>query len=260
MISQNPQQSSQTLTLDIAWPVLAALITIAFTAGTVRGFAGFGDALIFLPLAGFLVQPITALFLFMAIAAPGSILLVRDAIKTAPLRIYGTISTLMIVFLPIGFWLLTKMDADIFRALTASLALILVFLMVVGWKPKVPINTLSLAILGILCGVIGGASGVPGALIVFYFINAGLRARDVRASTTILLFVFDIVILLMIIFTGKFEWSSLAMIAFLLPAYIIGGWAGKKMFNPNKEKLFKNVALIAIFASGLIGMPYHVFV
>lgn len=258
-ISRNPQPSLLTLTLDIAWPILAVLIFIAFLAGTVRGFAGFGDALIFLPLAGFLVQPITALFLFMAIAVWGPIPLVRDAVKTAPFRIYGTISALMIIFLPIGFWLLTIMDADYFRALTATLALVLVFLMVVGWKPVVPINTISLGILGILCGIIGGASGVPGALIVFFFINAGLRAKDVRASTTILLFVFDIVILSMIVFTGRFEWSSLVIIAFLLPAYGIGGWFGKKLFDPNKEKLFKNVALVAILASGLIGMPYHLF-
>ncbi len=127
------------------------------------------------------------------------------------------------------------------------------------WKPNIPINSYSLAILGVLCGVVGGASGVPGAFIVFYFINAGLLAKDVRASTTVILFIFDLIMLLMIILTGKFEWTNLALVALLLPAYILGGWFGKKMFVPNKEKLFRNVALAAIFSSGAIGMPYHLF-
>ncbi len=135
VISQNQQPSLQILTLDIAWPILAALIFIAFFAGTVRGFAGFGDALIFLPLAGFLVPPITAFFLFMVIAAAGPFVLVYDALKTAPTRIYGIISAFMVVFLPLGFWLLTIMDADIFRALTSLLALALVFLMAVLSSP-----------------------------------------------------------------------------------------------------------------------------
>ena len=258
-ISRNLQLSLLILTLDLAWPILLALIVLAFGAGTVRGFAGFGDALIFLPLAGMLVAPITSLFLFMLIASPGPIPLVKEAVKTAPFRIYGTISALMLLFLPLGFWLLSMMEADYFRALTASLALTLAILMFVGWKPNVPITMISLVILGILCGIIGGASGAPGALIVFFFINAGLLAKDVRASTTIILFVFDAAILLMIVITGKFEWSSLLIATFLLPAYIIGGWIGKKFFDPSKEKLFRNVALCAILVSGLVGMPYGLF-
>src|SRR3546814_6767433 len=59
--------------LDIAWPAALAedrflwLAVAALAAGLVRGFSGFGAAMVFIPLAGIVVSPQTAVpLLFVA--------------------------------------------------------------------------------------------------------------------------------------------------------------------------------------------------
>ena len=116
----------------------------ALTAGIVRGFSGFGTAMIFLPVAGKYFEPVTAIIILTIMDLCGPALIVpralRDAYKPDLFRLIGG----MILTLPVALYFLLNMETELFRYIVSILALILVFVLATGWRFEGQLNSLSL--------------------------------------------------------------------------------------------------------------------
>ena len=134
----------------------------ALTAGIVRGFSGFGTAMIFLPVAGKYFEPVTAIIILTIMDLCGPALIVpralRDAYKPDLFRLIGG----MILTLPIALYFLLNMETELFRYIVSILALVLVFVLATGWRFEGQLHSGALIGLGGIAGVSGGIAGVPG--------------------------------------------------------------------------------------------------
>ena len=54
--------------------------------------------------------------------------------------------------------------------------------------------------------------------------------------------------------SGIAGWDSLARGVVLLPLMLAGSWVGAKLFQPENERLYRNVALVILFAAGAFGL------
>lgn len=232
------------------------LALAVFGAGAIRGFAGFGDALFFLPIAGILLPPIDAIMVFMLVAVFGPLPLVPQALKTARRDLLIPLTLAMALCTPIGFYILTQLSPDSFRFGLSIMAIGVVLLMVIGLHPKFTITPQSAAILGISCGVIGGFTGVPGSILIFVLLNSQLKSGQTRALSLISLLAFDFVMLASGLWNGNVTIKLAALALFLLPLYVLGSWFGRHIFNPDHEKRFRAVAFSLILTSGILGLPF----
>src|SRR5215510_13937914 len=87
-----------------------AICVIAFISGTARGFSGFGSALIFMPLASSLAAPRLIAALLLIIDFIGSLPLLPNAWRHADRKATAVIVAGALVGVPIGTWLLTRLD------------------------------------------------------------------------------------------------------------------------------------------------------
>ncbi len=237
----------------------ASFLILAFAifgAGAIRGFAGFGDALFFLPLGSLVLEPVQTIMVFMMVAMLGPIPLLPKAWSDAPRKEAIGLMGMIALFLPPGFWLLTKLDPVIFKTTLSIIAICVVILMALGIHPKFRITPKSAAILGAVSGFIGGFTGVPGTLLMFVLLNSQLRSKDVRALSLLTLFSFDMTLFLLGAGSGFVNMELIKIAAILLPLYVAGSFLGQKVFNPEKEDFFRTIALIAIFLSGVFGLPF----
>lgn len=241
------------------WAVVALCLVI-FIAAMVRGFAGFGDALVYLPIAGIFLPPIPAILSFMLVAAIGPIPLLPQALRTVDRRIALPLNLALIVTVPIGVALLRLMDPEGFRIVLAMMAITLAGLMAAGWRPRITATPASAVVVGVLSGVVGGWSGVPGAILIFYFLNSPLPTAQIRAQGLLVLFVFDLSLVLLFFVGGDLTLANLILPLVLLPFYVVGGFAGRALFDPERREFFRSVAIGVIFLSGLVGLPWAVFV
>lgn len=227
----------------------------ALTAGIVRGFSGFGTAMIFLPVAGKYFEPVTAIIILTIMDLCGPVLIVpralRDAYKPDLLRLTGG----MIITLPIALYFLLNMETELFRYIVSILALILVFLLATGWRFQRQLDSGALIGLGGIAGVCGGIAGVPGPPVILFYMASTQPIKVIRANNLLFLFGFDIFALFFLSIAGALNVSAVVLGLILAIPMGLGNVIGAALFNPVKEKLYRKIAFCIITLSALIGLP-----
>ena len=227
----------------------------ALTAGIVRGFSGFGTAMIFLPVAGKYFEPVTAIIILTIMDLCGPVLIVpralRDAYKPDLLRLIGG----MIITLPIALYFLLNMETELFRYIVSILALILVFVLATGWRFQRQLDSGALIGLGGIAGVCGGIAGVPGPPVILFYMASTQPIKVIRANNLLFLFGFDIFALLFLSIAGALNVSAVVLGLILAIPMGLGNVIGAALFNPEKEKFYRKIAFCIITMSALTGLP-----
>ena len=160
-----------------------AAVAIAAIAGLVRGFSGFGSALIYIPLISALYGP--------RVAAPT--LLLIDTICSLPFTIHAAplcnrrevawVSLAGFIFLPLGVMALVYVDAILLRWLIVALVLVALAALVSGWryhgKPTVPASLAT----GAFAGFGGGAVQIAAPPLLIFWLSGANKAATVRANS-----------------------------------------------------------------------------
>jgi len=227
----------------------------ALTAGIVRGFSGFGTAMIFLPVAGKYFEPVTAIIVLtiMDLCGPAFIVpkALQDAYKPDLARLIGG----MIITLPIALYFLLNMETELFRYIVSVLALILVFVLAAGWRFKRQLNSGALIGLGGIAGVSGGIAGVPGPPVILFYMASKHPIKVIRANNLLFLFGFDIFALLFLSIASVLNIYAVVLGLILAIPMGLGNVIGALLFNPDKEKVYRKIAFCIITISALTGLP-----
>ena len=141
----------------LAW----LIITVVF-AGLVRGFAGFGTALVFMPIAASVTSPVWAIIIMMSFDIFGPIALLPRAWRDGEPTEVSLLVVGAILGLPIGVYFLTQVDPVLFRWLVSILSMTMLILLASGWRYQNPLNKIMLMAIGSLGGFMSGISGISG--------------------------------------------------------------------------------------------------
>ena len=227
----------------------------ALTAGIVRGFSGFGTAMIFLPVAGKYFEPVTAIIVLTIMDLCGPVLIVpkalRDAYKPDLARLIGG----MVITLPIALYFLMNMETEIFRYIVSILALVLILVLSTGWRFHRQLNSGALIGLGGLAGVSGGIAGVPGPPVILFYMASIHPVKVIRANNLLFLFGFDIFALFFLSIASALNIYAVILGLILAIPMGFGNIIGAVLFNPDKEKLYRKIAFLIITLSALTGLP-----
>lgn len=235
---------------------IATLLGATLLGGLVRGFTGFGFAMVFMPLASLVLGPVAALGLIWVIDVPFALPLAARSAKRAewsevvPLLFAATLT------LPVGLWLLIWLDPKTMRWIVALLVLAAVTLMASGWRyhgrPGIP---LSLGV-GSLSGLFNGLSSIGGMPLAVFWLGAQRNDRHkARANLQTYFGLSTIVSGIMLWLKSIITFASLAMALPLFAIYGAGLWIGTHAFRIASEQTFRRIAYLVIFASALISLP-----
>ena len=237
--------------MEIVVPILIA----GFLAGMVRGFAGFGAALLFVPIASVFIDPPKAVVLIAAVDGVLALALLPDAFRTGvrslvlPLLIGATLT------LPMGAYLLSELDAYLVRWAVCSLVLISVLCIASGWRYRGP-PTQRLAVgAGLASGFMGGLAALIGPSVMVFLMHSDMPAKQLRGTVVLFLAVLLVVGAVVFVALGLVP-STLGPLALTMaPAYGVGLLIGMKFFQSASEQMFKNVAYLIIVIGAVAGLP-----
>lgn len=236
---------------------LPILLTAVTVAGLVRGFSGFGTALIYVPLASLAMPPVWVLTAMMIFDIFGVFPLVPRAVRDGRVREVFVLAAGALVGLPAGIFLLTRIGADEFRLLISVAALILVLLLASGWRVKKALSQRAKAGVGVIAGTFGGATGAPGPPIILLYLSGPDRPAIVRANNMLFLVLFDVAFLALLAAIGYLEPEPVMIGVILTLPYAFAGWLGQMIFDPQRERIYRNIAYAIIALSALIGLPVY---
>lgn len=227
----------------------------AFLAGLVRGFAGFGTAMVFLPVAAQVLPPFAAIvaMIFMDLLAPLPSL--RPAWRVVHRRDLARLAGGCALALPLGLWLLSQVSAEVFRYAVSLLSLGMLAVLASGlrWRGAVP----GRAVWGIgaMGGFLGGVAGIPGPPVILFYMARPNPPAVIRATNLLYLFAYNLLIIAWMGVLG-FLLPKVALLGLALGAPgMAGNWIGARLFDPEREALYRGAAFALIGLAALSGLP-----
>lgn len=238
----------------LALPGLGWLVMIAFTAGLVRGFVGFGTALIFLPVAAQIIDPVWAVTVLIVMDLAGPAPAIPRALKDGHPKDLMRLVAGTALALPLGLIALFKVDPAVFKLVVSVVSLAMLTALMTGFRYRGFVTPRIVWATGGAAGLLGGAAGIPGPPVILLYMASSHPARVIRANSTAYLFFFDVMMLVGFLFAGRLAGMPLILGLLLMLPNLVGNLSGGAMFHPRYESLYRNVAYVIIAASSLSGL------
>jgi hypothetical protein len=232
-----------------------AAVAIAVIAGLVRGFSGFGSALIYMPLISVLYGP--------KVAAPT--LLLIDTICSLPFTVHAApqcnprevawVSLAGFVFLPIGVMALVYIDAILLRWFIVALVLLALVALISGWRyhgrPTVPASLAT----GAIAGFGGGAVQIAAPPLLIIWLSGANNAATVRANIMVYFVPQALLAMVMYYWSALFTGETIVLSILLGLPFAVAMTTGVYSFHGSSEMLYRRVAYVIIALAGIVSMP-----
>ncbi|PTM41380.1 sulfite exporter TauE/SafE family protein [Bosea sp. 124] len=235
---------------------LAVLLAATMLGGLVRGFTGFGFAMVFMPLASMVIGPVAALGLIWCIDLPFALPIAARNARQAEWREVLPLLLTATLALPAGLWLLLWLDRETMRWILAGLVLTAVALMASGWRyhgrPGIP---LSLGV-GVLSGLFNGMASIGGMPLAVFWLGAQRNDRHKTRANLQTFFGISTLISGAILWQkGILTMAAMMMAVPLFAGYGVALWAGTHGFQLASESTFRRIAYAVIFLSAMVSLP-----
>lgn len=228
---------------------------IAVIAGLVRGFSGFGSALIHIPLIAALYNPriaaVTILLIDFAGAAPLS---VREFPKcnwrdVLPVAIVAGLS------IPVGALALTWIDPVILRWFIAFLIYLLLVPLAFGWRYDGKPNLGASIAAGMISGLGAGAVQIGAPAVVLYWLGTVAHVATLRANLMVYLLFLDIFGIVVYGAKGFLTADGVALSILLGAPFFAAMAAGAYFFHGASDVFYRRVAYGIIALAAFLSLP-----
>jgi uncharacterized membrane protein YfcA len=239
---------------EIATPTFAIAAIAIAAAGIVKGFAGFGVAMVGGPVLAVLYSPVEAVATILALELVTAAQLVPRAATRAEWPIVAPLVLASWLTVPIGSYFLTAFDPLLVRRAIAATAFLFALIMLAGaryrGRQSLPI---SLGI-GVGSGVITGATGMGNPLLILYVLVGTAPAERLRADIVMLSFLMVSAAAVSLLVNTELAHAALVRAAALVPVVMIATTVGARLFGRVSDTLFRRAALAAIVATALAAL------
>ncbi|MEM8729802.1 MAG: sulfite exporter TauE/SafE family protein [Pseudomonadota bacterium] len=230
----------------LGWLMMAALL-----AGSVRGFVGFGTAMVFIPIAAQILDPFEVLMAIVIMDAFGPVPNLPGAWRLADKPDLARLMVGTAIGLPFGLWTLSQVSPDLFQIAVGAVALSMVVCLALGFRFRGRVGPGLVFATGGAAGLLGGTTGLAGPPVILLYMASSHPAKVVRASTMVYLFAVDLVLGGML-YLGDLVALGPVLIGCVLAVpnlagNLLGGW----MFRPDRERLYRAVAYTIVAASAV---------
>ncbi len=234
---------------------IAAGLTLL--AGVVRGFAGFGAAMIQAPVFALLYPPAEAVATLAALGTVASLQLLPGAARESTPRQLAPLTAAALLAVPLGSLVLVTLAADTMRRAISAIVLAMVVALLGGVRYPGRPGPWSAAGVGVLSGAINGATGVGGPPVVLYFLAGPLPAKTNRANLIVYYTFLNGSTAAALLWHGAYTpetaWRTLA----LWPVQVVSLWAGAWLFRRASDAHYRRIALLLMLAVALFGLFYR---
>ena len=219
-----------------------------FVAGFMRGFVGFGGALVIIPILSLLIGPLAAIPVAAISGLPSVVQLLPAAIRESERGFVLPIAVATWCAAPLGAWFLVSTDPAVMKIVIAALVLTMVGLLAKGWKISASVPIAAAA--GAGAGLIQGAAGVGGPPIVAVALARPGPPRTQRGNVVAAVTAITLSAMLPMWFHDLFTEDVVITGIILTPLYSLGTWLGSRYFSRGGEGYFRIAALATLATIG----------
>ena len=248
-------QILELFTQAAADPRFPAALGVAALAGLVRGFSGFGSALIYMPLVSAVYGPHVAAATLLLIDSICSLPFAIQAMPQCNWREVTPVTIAGAVALPFGAAMLVYLDPLLLRWFIAVLVLVALATLAAGWRYHgKPTIAASLGV-GALAGFGGGAAQIGAPPLLVYWLGGKNSSATVRANIMVYFIMQGALSMVAYFYSALFTQQTIVLAVMFGVPFAILLAVGARWFHGSSEALYRRVAYIIIAAAGLVSLP-----
>jgi uncharacterized membrane protein YfcA len=231
---------------------IVALSLIIFIASVVRGFTGFGLALVAVPLIQF-IMPVTDTAVFIAIINLMFSLLYyrrsRALVKEQPL---GRMAVWTGIGVAAGTAVLKFVNPAFIQLGWGMLIILIVFSLIRGMSFRIGSDRSAMTLSGLFGGLLAGATGITGPPVAI--ILSAIKTPKEKFNALISVFIlFAVTYALLFYFVSGLITAHTALLALTcIPALLAGLWTGDRLVAKISQVTFTRVIYAVLILMGLI--------
>lgn len=235
------------------WAIVCVLVA-HFMGFFIRGAFGFGSNMPIILMTTWLLGPHHAVVLVVVTASASQFHLLPQGLRTADWSVTRPLLVGMVVGVSVGTWVFTKLEADWLTLLMGGLITGIVVMdrcrvlerltHVIDLRAR--IVSVTLALISGLVGTISGGGGLY--FLIVYLKLACATVAGLRGTNLILSGLFILVRLVLLIWAGFVSWSVAVEAALLMPAVLLGTWAGTRCFHAIDSQRFFSALQFVLLA------------
>ncbi len=237
--------------LLLDWRFWAAAGATAL-AGLMRGYSGFGTAVLLAPIYSVLWGPRIGIPVMLLMELLVSVQLLPKAFGDADRRVILPIGGAAAVATPLGAFILLTADQDLLRRFIGGFVLVFGLLLMSGWRyhGARPFG-LNVAV-GTAAGLLKGATGMSGPPVILYLLAGPEAAKRHRANLILFFATISVISVIPPALGGLIGASVLLKTAMLLPVLLTCVPIGARLFHVVPERLYRRLALVFLLTTGIV--------
>lgn len=233
----------------------AAAFAVAALSGLVRGFSGFGSALIYIPLIAAIYEPRIAAPTLLLIDLVGSLPFTIRELPRCNWREVAPVTIAAALAVPLGTMALLWIEPVVLRWLIAALVLGLLAVLASGWryhgKPTLPV---SIGV-GLFAGFGSGAVQVAGPAVIIFWLGGASNAATVRANLMVFFMLMNFITGTAYLTQGIITTDVVALSVVLGIPFALAMWVGAHWFRGASETAYRRAAYATIVAAAIVSLP-----
>ncbi len=224
-------------------------------AGLMRGFAGFGSGMVWVPLAALVIgaklAAATLLILDTLIALP----LIFPALKLCNWKSVVPAAIGAILAVSIGAWILATAPTIVLHWSISLVVFALLAILMSNWTySQAPTRTQNFGV-GALSGLLGGFSQMPSIPIYILWATGPYPQHIIRANMIVFIAIADVSAYVFYAYHGLFTKELIPVVLITGPIYLACLLFGAKTFKSARPQYFKWAAKSIIFLAALVSLP-----
>lgn len=231
--------------LDInpgAEPGMVVIAIVAFVAGLIRGFTGFGGPAFILAILTLFFTPVSVVPKILIVDFITSVFLFRAVWREIDWRATACMVIPTLLCLPLGHWLLLELDPLWMKRAMALIIAVTCIAMLAGYRYRQPMTTALLIAVGTVSGIVFGATYI--ALVTVVCILLGPYDKNAGRTLIIAWSFFTVLgFALVSVTSGTTGFDDLSIAAPGAVTYMLGAWLGSHGFHRASENLFRRAAI-----------------
>ena len=232
-----------------------AAAAVSALSGLVRGFAGFGSALIYMPLVAAIYDPRIAAITLLLIDFCGSTPFTVPEFKRCDWNEVIPIAITTAIAVPFGTMALIWVDPIILRWGIAVLVLGLLGALVAGFRfHKSPGAAVTVGV-GLFAGFGAGAVQIAGPAVIIYWLSRGANSIKMRANLMVYFAIAGAVLVISYIVQGIFTAEGVLLSVLLGIPYLLAIGIGTYSFHGSSDVTYRRVAYIIIVLAAVLSLP-----
>jgi uncharacterized protein len=220
-------------------------LAAAGVAAFVRGLAGFGMAILLVPVLGLAVAPAQAVVISNLLGALIGLPELRGLAQGSESSA-KPVAVLAVLATPLGMAVLALTPPDIARLLIALVA-VTAFLAVLlppcavrqpGWQLT--------GAIGLSAGFLTGFAAMPGVTVAPFYLGRRISPALARSSMLLVFFAVSVAGCLSALILGLAEWNDLWLALLLLPGVVLGNGLGARAFGRIAPQTWRWIAALVL--------------